>query len=184
MIKVFHASYQIIEKPDVHYGRINADFGQGFYVTDSKEFASRWVRQKPGENIYINCYELDDETLNIKKLDRDSEWFKYVFSNRRSLPDSLSEYDVITGPIANDTIFNTLGIMTSGVLTDEQAMSLLSIGPCYKQIALKTNIAASKLKFISSEILSLEEIQKNRALLEADEEKYLEEFAAVMNEIL
>ena len=57
MMKVFHASYERIENPDIHYGRKNADFGQGFYVTDAREFASRWVREKEGADIIINCYD-------------------------------------------------------------------------------------------------------------------------------
>ncbi len=39
------------------------------------------------------------------------------------VPDTLSA-DVIIGPIANDTIFETFGIISSGYLTTEQAMKL------------------------------------------------------------
>ena len=30
---LYHTSYQIIREPDVRYGRKNADFGQGFYLS-------------------------------------------------------------------------------------------------------------------------------------------------------
>ena len=183
MIRVYHSGYEEIREPDIHRGRKNADLGQGFYTTDNRDFAYRWSREKTGSDIYVNKYELDTEELNIKRFERDEEWFRYVFSNRRSLPDQLLEYDVIIGPIANDTIFDTLGIMTSGYLSDDEAMKLLCIGPCYQQITLKTLKAKEHLRFISSEILTPDLIEENRKIAEADREQYLSEFARVMEEL-
>ena len=41
---VYHVGFDIIKNPDIHYGRKNADFGQGFYLTDDKEFSYRWAK--------------------------------------------------------------------------------------------------------------------------------------------
>ena len=183
MIRVFHAGYEEIKQPDVHKGRKNADLGQGFYTTDNKEFASRWVREKNGSDIVVNTYELELDGLKVKRFERDEEWFRYVFSNRRSMPDALDEYDVIIGPIANDTIYNTLGIMTSGYLSDDEAVKLLCVGPCYQQITLKSLKAGEHLKFMSSEILTGTEILANNKIVEAEEEQYLSEVAGVMEEL-
>ena len=183
MIRVYHAGYEEIKAPDVHRGRINADFGQGFYTTDDFSFASRWAREKKGTDIIINIYELDESELKIKRFERDVEWFRYIFSNRRFMPDSLPDYDVIMGPVANDTIYNTMGIMTSGYLTDEEAKKLLCVGPGYRQITLKSLKAAEKLKFISSKILTAEEIKEGRTVHEKEEDLYLQEFAKVMQEL-
>ena len=183
MIKVFHAGYEEIKAPDVHWGRKNADFGQGFYTTDSLDFACGWVREKKGADIIINSYELDESGLKIKRFERDPEWFRYVYSNRRSMPDELSEYDVIIGPVANDTIFNTMGIMTSGFLSDDEAMRLLCIGPCFYQITLKTVVAADRLTFISSEVLPKEAIEEGKRDFSINEERYMNEFARVMEEM-
>ena len=116
MIKLYHSGYEEIREPDVHRGRKNADLGQGFYTTDNRDFAYRWSREKTESDIYVNTYELDTEGLIIKRFERDEEWFRYVFSNRRSLPDQLLEYDVIIGPIANDTIFDTFGLIGINIL--------------------------------------------------------------------
>ena len=180
MMKVFHAGYDRIPNPDIHRGRINADFGQGFYLSDNYEFASRWVREKTGADIIVNTYELDETGLDIKVFERNPEWFIYIFSNRRSLPDKLAEADIIIGPIANDTIYNTLGIITSGFLPDEDAMKLLCVGPLYKQIVLKSQKAADNLTFISSEILPKEMIAENKKIVAKEEACYLQEFAKVM----
>ena len=183
MIDLYHASYEIIEYPDVHYGRKNADFGQGFYTTDSKEFAYRWVRESPGKDIIISHYSLDESSLKIKKFERDNEWFNYIFSNRRVKPDAYAEYDLIIGPIANDTIYETFGIITSGYLSDEEAMKLLLIGPMAQQIVLKSQKAADNLKYISHEILSEEIIHAAASKHVKEGEIYQAEFAKVMKSL-
>ena len=179
-MKVFHAGYDEIPSPDIHRGRKNADFGQGFYLSDNYEFASRWVREKAGTDIIINTYELNTEGLNIKHFDRDNEWFRYVFSNRRSMPDIFSDVDIIFGPIANDTIYDTMGIMTSGYLKDEEGVELLCVGPLYSQIVLKSQKAADNLKFLFSEKLSKEAIENNKKIVKLEEDSYLQLFAETM----
>ena len=52
--RVYHTGYQVIEKPDVHYGRKNADFGQGFYLTAQSEFAGKWAKERKGQQIVLN----------------------------------------------------------------------------------------------------------------------------------
>ena len=38
---LYHTSDQVIQHPDIRYGRKNADFGQGFYLTPDREFTHR-----------------------------------------------------------------------------------------------------------------------------------------------
>lgn len=182
-MRVYHAGYDEIRDPDIRRGRVNADFGQGFYTTDNVEFARRWVMEKQGATVFVNIYELDETVLKVKRFERDNEWFKYVFSNRRLMPDKFADYDVIIGPIANDTIFNTMGILSSGYLSDDEAVQLLTIGPLYQQVVIKSDKARGALSFVSAETLSHEVIQENKKLLVADEKKYMAEFAAVMEQI-
>ena len=72
------------------------------------------------------------------------------------------------------------GIITSGYLSDEEALQLLCVGPLYKQIVIKTQRAADKLKFLSSEILSRDVIRENRDKAACEEEAYLQKFGEVM----
>ena len=183
MITLFHAGYDVIKEPDVHHGRKNADFGQGFYTTDNKKFAMRWAREQKGKEVIVNHYELDESTLLVKELKRDKEWFEYIFSNRRVRPDVFGEYDVIIGPIANDTIYDTFGIITSGFLSDEEAMELLMVGPCSRQIVLKTVKAGEALRFIGSEVLSPEQIRAGALEHEKENALFQAEFARAMKEM-
>lgn len=182
MLKLFHAGFSVIKEPDIHIGRRNADFGQGFYLTANSEFAHRWVRERKGEQTIVNTYELDTGNLTIRRFHRDEEWFDYIFGNRNNFPDDLNA-DVIIGPIANDTIYDTFGIITSGFLKREDAMCLLLIGPEYEQVALKSDKAVKQLKWISSEVLLPETVAEYRKLVAEEEKAYQELFAEEMERI-
>ena len=66
-ILLYHTGYQQIQNPDVHFGRTNADFGQGFYTTKDPEFAKRWARERKGSDTIINTYELGLSGLSDSK---------------------------------------------------------------------------------------------------------------------
>ncbi len=172
-MRLYHTGEVEIRVPDLFLGRRNADFGQGFYLTPDREFTLRWA----GENAVVNEYELDETGLKIHRFRREKDWFSYIFNNRR-LKDSL-EADVVLGPIANDTIFETLGIISSGFLRPEEALKLLMIGPEYTQAAIKTERALKQLRFIRAERPE----RVDPALRRAEQEEYQTAFARVMEEL-
>ena len=180
---LYHTGFQKIRDPDIHYGRKNADFGQGFYMTDKKEFACRWAREQRGRQTILNTYELNTDGLQICSFARDINWFEYIFANRAGKPDTHPEADLIIGPIANDTIYDTFGIITSGLLEKEQSMQLLMIGPVYEQIVLKSEKAAHQLHWLESRVLQPEEIGKYRTLVAEEEAEYQKQFAAVLEKL-
>ena len=69
---LFHVGFARIEHPDVHFGRRNADFGQGFYLSDDEEFSRRWARARSGTKTWLNRYELDPDGLRIRRFTRDA----------------------------------------------------------------------------------------------------------------
>ena len=171
---LYHTSEREIRNPDIHYGRENADFGWGFYLTPDRDFTYRWAK----ENAVVNEYELDENNLNIYTFTRDINWFQYIFNNRRKR-DSLTA-DVVIGPIANDTIFDTLGIISSGYLKPEDAVKLLMIGPEYTQVAIKTGKAIKQLSFVRSE--RIHKIAEET--LRMEQETYQKSFAQVLENIV
>ena len=180
---LYHTGFKIIKEPDIHYGRKNADFGQGFYLTADLDFANRWAVEKKGEETIVNTYEFDAADLDVYRFCRGEDWFEYIFENRNGKPDRLSA-DVIIGPIANDIIYNTNGIFTGGILDPEIVMKLLLLGPEYHQITIKTEKALSKLKWLESRTLKSAEIAENRRLVADEEIKYQTLLAAEMEKIL
>ena len=137
-MQLYHAGFAVIKSLDIHFGRANADFAQGFYLSDNREFLMRWARERKGETTYLNEYKLGVTDLNIKHFERNEEWFSYLYRNRNGYKDAYPAYDVIIGPIANDTIYDIWGITTSGLLSEQQALEILTIGPLYEQIVIKT----------------------------------------------
>lgn len=173
-MKLYHTGSREIRKPDIRMGRKNADFGWGFYLTPDREFTYRWAR----ENAVVNEYELDERGLAVRRFSGDADWFRYIFDNRNMRDGEKA--DVIIGPIANDTIFDTLGVITSGFLKPEDAVRLLMIGPEYTQVALKTEKAAAGLRWIRSERIE----RMNRDVLKAEQDAYQEQFGRALGEIV
>lgn len=68
---IYHASYVIVDKPDILHSRTNLDFGKGFYTTVIREQAERYaqrfiLRNRKG---FLNVYEYTPSAaLNIKSL--------------------------------------------------------------------------------------------------------------------
>ena len=169
---LYHTGYHEIREPDLQRGRKNADFGQGFYLSPNGEFAGKWAKERKDASTFVNAYELELEGLEVLRFSRDEDWFTYIFRNRAGYGDSHPEADVIIGPIANDTIYDTLGILTSGFLSKEQALRLLQIGPDYEQIAVKTVKAATQLRWLSARTLESGELARFREQVLREEEAY------------
>ena len=173
-MRLYHTSSVEIRDPDITRGRKNADFGQGFYLTPDMDFARRWTRA----DAVVNEYEFDESGLLIQRFSRDEEWFRYIFRNRRAI-DGLTA-NVVTGPIANDTIFETFGVISSGFLKAEDAMKLLMIGPEYTQVAIKTEKALQQLRWLRSEKIT----GPVAAVRKTEQEEYDAAFGRVLQEIL
>ena len=93
----------------------------------------------------------------------------------------LPDADVIIGPIANDTIYDTYGIFTSGLMEPSQALELLKMGPAYEQIALKTEKAAERIEWLSAKVLDPEDVLAYRSIVVAEEASYQELIAEAIN---
>ena len=173
---LFHASKTPIPEPDPYHGRKNADIGQGCYLSPDEEFSLLWAK----EGWYINQYEFDDEGLNFKKLELGEEWFDVIFENRNRVHDTLSEYDVVLAPIANDTIFDLVGILTSGFVPKKTCLEVLKLEPHFYQLVLKNDKAIKNLKFIGSRVVSAEEASQNKVKANELSDRFLSSAMAAL----
>ena len=57
------------------------------------------------------------------KFPKDTEWFEYIYGNRYGKDDIYAEYDVIIGPIANDTIYDTWGILSGSLRKNNRRLA-------------------------------------------------------------
>ena len=184
ILHLFHTGYAEIREPDIRYGRKNADFGQGFYLSDSDEFAGKWMRERKDAVIHVNAYELDLSGLQVLRFTREKNWLEYLLRNRAGYADAHPEADVVIGPIANDTIYDTLDILTSGVLTREQSLELLRIGPAFEQTVVKTEKAAAQLKWLSVRTLATGEATRFRERVQQEEADYQALLAEALEDML
>jgi len=166
--------------PDVHYGRRNADFGQGFYLSDDLGFAQRWANETKDAETYINVYDLDLTGLDVVLFGRDETWFDYIFQNRMGAADRHGDADVVIGPIANDTLYDTYGLITSGLLKPAEALQLLRLGNEYFQIALKSDKAAARLHWQEARTLDAAQVERYRREVREEEKAFQEAFGATL----
>ena len=182
-IRLYHTGFEEIRRPDVHRGRINADFGQGFYLSPDEEFSRRWARTRKGEATIINSYELTLDGLKVMRLERNAEWFDIIYRNRSLAAGAPEGFDVVIGPIANDTIYDTWGITTSGLLTREQSLELLMIGNVYLQAVVRTEQAAERLRWLSARELTEAEVAGYRQTVAREQEEFQLKFMETFNRL-
>ena len=101
---LYHAGKEKVEFPEVRKMKYTKDFSWGFYCTNNYEQAVRWAGRGEGEPI-INYYDYEpDEKLSVLKFDSmTDEWLDFIAWCRSG---KTHQYDIVEGPMANDTIFN------------------------------------------------------------------------------
>ena len=67
ILKLYHGSPQIIEKPIFGKGNKYNDYGLGFYCTESIDLAKEWACTEDTDG-YANCYELNTDGLKFLEL--------------------------------------------------------------------------------------------------------------------
>ena len=101
---LYHGSKDIVEYPEIRKARFNKDFYFGFYCTNIEKQAERWATRY-GEKGYINRYEYTENTeLKILRFEKmTEEWLDFIISCRSG---QAHQYDIVEGPMADDTIYN------------------------------------------------------------------------------
>ena len=85
--------------------------------------------------------------MNIKRFSApDEEWLDFVSAHRNGTYDG-EKYDVIIGAVANDDVYRTLQVYSSGLLTKEQALEALKVKKLFNQYVFATEKALALLKF-------------------------------------
>lgn len=171
LLTLYHGSKKIISTPDMTLSGTCRDFGEGFYVTQTKEAAAQWACC-PASSGFVNKYELETENLNI--LDLYSEkytilnWAALVMSARKyriseaSFERNLeyltenfyvdpSEADIVKGPRADETYFFFARSFLRGKISVRQLKTLMNLGPMGEQIAVRSGEAFRRLAFCSFE---------------------------------
>lgn len=130
-MKLYHGSNTEIDSIDLSRSKVGKDFGCGFYLSAQREQAAELAERKTeqiGEGIpVVNEFEFDeallvDGTLSVLRFEEYSkEWAEFVLLNRKNRSRVPAHpYDVVVGPIANDTVGYQIRRFMIGVITMDQ----------------------------------------------------------------
>ena len=147
---LYHASKQIVEAPEVRITKYAKDFSWGFYCTKDLSQAIRWANRGFGDPI-VNMYHYspDDSLKMLAFKEMSDEWLDFIAACRAG---QGHDYDIVEGPMADDTVWNYVNDYLNGSLSREQFWSLASFKHPTHQISFHTEAALKCLKFISSEV--------------------------------
>ena len=157
---VYHGSNVIVEKPRLITPNRALDFGSGFYTTtnieQAKSFANNVVNRNEGYGFpIISYYEVDFDKItkefNTLNFDHaNEEWLDFVYANRTAKYTGM-QYDVIIGPVANDTVYRVFRLYENGDIDREAVIKRLKITELFNQVTFCTEKAIAELNFIKSE---------------------------------
>lgn len=142
---IYHGSYMQIEFPEIRKHRFTKDFSWGFYCTKIKEQAEKWA-EKFNTSI-VNVYEIKNiDSLNIKIFeDYSDEWLEFVVECRSG---STHKYDVVIGPMADDTIYDYIEAYIHGQMNKKKFFELMKFKYPTHQISFHTIKALDCMNFI------------------------------------
>ena len=160
---LYHGSNVVVEQPILIPQRRALDFGPGFYLTSSRKQAEKWSRvvrlRRQSGNAILNIYEFDSlkaTKLNILHFDSaDADWLEFVCSNRKR-GGAYDGYDIVIGPVANDSTLPVINDYMDGIYTIEEAIKRLLPQNLTDQYSLLTEAALSCLSFIGKEDVAWE----------------------------
>lgn len=126
---LYHGTNTDFQQIRLDMSRVGKDFGFGFYLTTDKQVATRQAERKllqygTGTKI-VQSYFLDEKKLDgLNVLHFNSyteEWADFILLNRQNKERrSLHNYDVVIGPIANDTVGFQIRRYTEGIISKAQ----------------------------------------------------------------
>lgn len=137
--------------------KFHKDFYWGFYCTSYEQQALRWATRF-GKAGVVNVYSFDDQTeLKIKRFpEMSDERLDFIAACRNGVP---HDYDVVEGPMADDTIFNYVQSFLDGEISRAAFWELAKFKYPTHQISFHTARALAALKFERSYVANVQEKQ-------------------------
>ena len=198
-ITLYHGSEQLVEEPTFGKGRVNNDFGLGFYCTENEALAKEWAVSSL-RNGFVNRYTLNTEYLNILNLNSPDytilNWIAVLVAHRlfsiktpvarrakRYLIDhfgvNVNAYDLITGYRADDSYFDYAESFLNNGISVEQLARAMRLGKLGEQIVIKSQFAFSRLRY---EGFNVAEKEKYYVLRKARDEEANRAYLGMLEE--
>ena len=152
---LYHGSLEIVEKPQILQANRPLDFGTGFYTTTSLQQARRWVKlrmeQSQASVGFINIYEYTPKSDLRTRLFRSANeaWVDFVHANR-TIQDYNHDYNIVTGPVANDNVYLSFNLYESGIITKRELIRRLKTYKLVDQLLFHTERSLDTLEYVGN----------------------------------
>lgn len=154
---LYHGSNVTVEHPKLVRQNRTLDFGYGFYTTTNLNqainFAGRVAERRENGKPHVSIYEVAEIAELQKRLkilifpEANEDWLDFVYANR-SASYTGEWYDIVFGPVANDTIYRTFVAYEEGILTKEETIARLKVRKLFNQMIFATEAALKELTYI------------------------------------
>ena len=146
---LYHGSAMEVIYPEIRITRSTKDFSWGFYCTNSYEQAYRWADRRSSHGI-VNVYKYTEnpelKILHFPKMN--DEWLDFIARCRSGESHS---YDIVEGPMADDTIWDFVNGFVSGKIPRNVFWEYAKFKHPTHQISFHTINALRCLEFERSE---------------------------------
>lgn len=165
---LYHGTYLDFNKIDLSKCEPYKDFAKGFYTTTIYPQAVRMAQRKAkihGGVPVVITYEVCDDVLELKDLNvkqfasATKDWAVFVINNRNidfndfnsTLCNTDFKYDVVYGPVANDTLTTLIERFTKGYIDSTTLIKEMEYHAPSNQYSFHTEKAVKLLKKVKSE---------------------------------
>ncbi len=133
---LYHGSNTKVETPQIIISNRSLDFGSGFYVTsDEAQAIYDFDEKKAAELTTLHFYSPQ------------GDWLEFVTQNRKNIYNG-EKFDIVVGPVANDTTMTVLSDYMAGNISEEVALILLKPQKLADQYAFLTWKGLQCLKYL------------------------------------
>ncbi len=148
-IILYHGSEDEVPFPEIRKSKYTKDFSWGFYCTKSYEQAVRWANRKMSVGKINEYSYIENSNLNILKFEQMSdEWLDFIAKCRKGF---VHNYDIVEGPMADDTIWNYVNDFFAGRITKSMFWEFAKFKHPTHQISFHTLKALDCLTFVKCE---------------------------------
>jgi hypothetical protein len=156
---IYHGSDVVVNSPRILQSERLLDFGMGFYTTSNKRQAIRWANRVSIRRVtsrkFISIYDFDIDVAKhslkiINFITPDLDWLNFICNNRSGKYFG-EPYDLVIGPVANDTVYSVVQFYENGVYDADEAIRRLKVSQLYDQILFHTERALLLCQYINFE---------------------------------
>ena len=142
---LYHGSTVIVKKPEIRTAKFYKDFSFGFYCTMMLTQAQRWATRFGDGFVNIYQYTKNQELKILHFPEMSEAWLDFIASCRTG---ATHQYDIVEGPMADDTIYNYVQGFLDGKYTREMFWALAKFKYPTHQISFHSEAALQTLQFI------------------------------------